>query len=162
MVEDRVLWIELMKRGIKIEKPDVCPFFFIYDWQEKDAYACKEKVNLYYTVEYCIKNFRKCKAFIHRTMTEMRSPGEWMALRFSSLGMLSLDESFETLDYIKCPMYPECKVRVNYRHFENKCCMDFDTCDSFMEKANHTRYPAEWFKNLKMIVYVEGNDKEKR
>ena len=154
--------MENLKNGIKIEKMDVCPFFYAYDWDEdrKDAYVCKEEVNFLYVVEYCLKGFRKCRVFTQRTLTEMRTPKKWIETIGYSLGALGIDECFSVWDYIRCPMYPDCRVYIVYDHFEEKCCKDFDKCDFFMKEAYRIRTPADWSKNLKMLIYVEGDEDE--
>jgi len=146
--------MEDLKNGLRIEKFDICPFFYIYDYNERAKYSCKEEVNFFYVVEYCIKGFRKCKKFTEMALLERRTPKEWMEAISWGLDALGLEDCFGVYDYVRCPFYP-CRIDVAYDHFVEKCCKDFDKCDNFLKAAYHTREPSAWSANLKAIVNAE-------
>jgi hypothetical protein len=152
--------MENLKNGIKIEKLDICPFFYIYDWDEKDKYSCKEEVNFLYVVEYCIKGFRKCKTFTQRALLERKTPEDWIKTISWSFEILDLGDYFRKRKYIKCPVYPECETRVVYDHFAEKCCGDFDRCDTFQKAIYHTREPSDWYRSLSKLIHVDRDEEE--
>jgi hypothetical protein len=152
--------MENLKNGIKIEKLDICPFFFIYDQhaetrEEKTRHSCKEEVNFFYVVEYCVKGYRRCKKFTERALLERKTPQEWIDVIACGLSTLDLEDCFGVYDYIRCPVYPDCGVDVVYDHFVEKCCKDFDKCDNFLKAAYYTDKPSAWSEYLKRVVYVE-------
>ena len=142
--------MENMKKKIKIGMLDICPFF--YPDPDDKKQRCDEEVNFLYVVEYCLKGFRRCRVFAQRSLTEMKTPEEWVNAILWSLNTIELDEYVKTRDYIKCPMYSECSMRIVYDHFESKCCKDFDKCDNFYKLAHYTYKPSSWYKNLIMIT----------
>ena len=156
--------IEDLKNGLRMEKLDICPFFYIPDYKEDEmTYSCKEEVNFFYASEYCVKGFRKCKKFTERALLERMTPGEWMDAIFYGLGALDLDGCFRVYDYIRCPFYSDCRINVVYDHFVEKCCKDFDKCDSFLRAAYHSDNPSDWSDHLRIVIRVEGcEERDKR